>query len=420
MGAIRWRSGPGAAPLGAGFYQPDGGYAWRRLAASLALSTIGGVGLWSTIVAMPAIEAEFGIARGSAALPYTATMAGFAAGGVLMGRLADRFGILVPVTIGPLMLAAGYTLAANASAFWHFVVAQALFVGMLGSSATFGPLVADTSLWFIRRRGIAVAIVASGNYLAGTIWPPLLQAAIAWLGWRQAHVAVGLICLVTMLPLTLLLRRRAAFDDVGGGGRGPAGMATLKISPAKLQALLVLAGLACCIAMSMPQVHIVAYCADLGYGVARGAEMLSLMLGLGIASRLASGLIADRIGGVGTLILGSTLQCLALVFYLPFDGLVSLYVVSALFGLSQGGIVPSYALIVRDYFPAREAGARVSLVLMATVGGMAVGGWLSGVIYDLTGSYQAAFLNGIAWNLLNMSIAFWLLLARFRGRPAPA
>jgi MFS family permease len=170
----------------------------------------------------------------------------------------------------------------------------------------------------------------------------------------------------------------------------------------------------------MPQVHIVAYCADLGYGPARGAEMLSLMLGTGVISRLASGLIADRIGGAGTLILGSTLQCLALFFYLPFDGLASLYVVSALFGLAQGGIVPSYALIVRDHFPAREAGARISLVLMANVVGMAAGGWMAGAIYDLTGSYQAAFLNGIAWNLLNMSIAFWLVLTSPRWRALPA
>jgi MFS family permease len=178
--------------------------------------------------------------------------------------------------------------------------------------------------------------------------------------------------------------------------------------------MLVLAGLACCVAMSMPQVHMIAYCGDLGYGPARGAEMLSLMLGFGVVSRLTSGFIADKIGGTGTLIVGSTLQCLALLLYLPFDGLMSLYVISALFGLSQGGIVPSYALIVRDYFPAREAGARVGLVLMATTTGMALGGWMSGEIFDLTGSYQAAFLNGIAWNLLNMGIAFWLLMSRRR------
>jgi MFS family permease len=168
--------------------------------------------------------------------------------------------------------------------------------------------------------------------------------------------------------------------------------------------------------MSMPQVHIVAYCGDLGYGPARGAEMLSLMLGLGVVSRLISGFVGDKIGGVGTLILGSTLQCLALFFYLPFDGLVSLYVVSALFGLAQGGIVPSYALIVREYYPASEASTRISLVFTATVIGMAIGGWMSGAIYDLTRSYQAAFLNGIAWNLLNMSIAGWLLFNRLHIR----
>jgi MFS family permease len=398
----------------------DSSYAWRRLAASMALGTIGGVGMWSAVVALPVIQAEFGIDRGAASLPYTATMLGFAVGGVLMGRLSDRFGIMLPAMIGALMLGAGYVLAAQATGLWSYILAQALVIGMLGTATTFGPLIADVSLWFKKRRGIAVGIVASGSYLAGTIWPPILQHAIDAWGWRQTHVGVGVFCVVTMLPLTLALRRRAQVDD----GTVPISArditAALRMSPATLQALLVVAGLGCCIAMSMPQVHIVAYCADLGYGPARGAEMLSLMLGFGVVSRLASGLIADRIGGLGTLLLGSSLQCLALLFYLPFDGLTPLYIVSALFGLSQGGIVPSYALIVRDYFPAREAGARVSLVLMATIVGMAVGGWLSGAIYDLTGSYQAAFLNGIAWNLLNMSIAFWLLLGRIRPRRAAA
>jgi MFS family permease len=422
MGAARWRPsfGLGAGARDAAAAAPDSAYAWWRLAASLALSTLGGIGLWSAIVALPAIEAEFGIGRGEASLPYTATMLGFAVGGVLMGRLADRFGIMVPAILGALMLGVGYLAAASATTLWQFILAQALIIGMLGSSATFGPLIADVSLWFARRRGIAVAIVASGSYLAGTIWPPILQYAIESLGWRYAHMGIGAVCVATMLPLALTLRRRAPIDDarVPLSARDIAG--TLRMSPAALQVLLVVAGLACCIAMSMPQVHIVAYCGDLGYGVARGAEMLSLMLGLGVVSRLASGLIADRIGGVGTLILGSALQCLALLFYLPFDGLTPLYIVSALFGLSQGGIVPSYALIVRDYFPAREAGARVSLVLTATIVGMAIGGWMSGAIYDVTGSYQAAFMNGIAWNLLNMSIAFWLLMGRLRPRPSPA
>ena len=403
---------------------PDGRHAWWRLAASLALSTIGGVGLWSAVIVLPTIEAEFAVGRGGASLPYTATMVGFAVGGVVMGRVADRFGIRLPLIFGTVMLAVGFLVAALSGAYWQFVLAQALLIGMLGSSVTFGPLVADVSLWFRRQRGIAVAIVASGNYLAGAIWPSILQPAIHAIGWRHAYMGVGAFCLVAMLPLAMLLRSRAVIDDSLGLRTGStAGSANLPLtslrpplSPGQLQVLLVVAGLACCIAMSMPQVHIIAYCGDLGYGPARGAEMLSLMLGFGVVSRLGSGLIADRIGGVGTLMLGSTLQCLALLFYLPFNGLTSLYIVSALFGLSQGGIVPSYALIVREYFPAREAGARVSLVLMATVVGMAVGGWMSGAIFDLTGSYRAAFLNGIGFNLLNMAIAFWLLSGRLRAR----
>jgi MFS family permease len=399
----------------------DGGVAWRRLAAGLALATIGGVGLWSSVVVLPTIEAEFGVDRGGASIPYTATMVAFALGGAAIGRLADRFGIMPCLMLGAVMLGIGYFVAASAGSYWSFVAAQAVLIGGLGSSVTFSPLVADISHWFVRRRGIAVAIVASGNYLAGTIWPPILQHAIETIGWRHAFMGLGIICVTTMLPIAFLLRRKAPADHGAQPATGAhAAIGALPAPSAVLQGLLMLAGVACCVAMSMPQVHLVAYCADLGYGPARGAEMLSVMLGLGVVSRLASGLIADRIGGIGTLILGSTLQCLALLLYLPFDALVSLYVISGLFGLSQGGIVPSYALIVRQYFPAREAGGRIGLVLMSTVMGMALGGWMSGAIYDLTGSYQAAFLNGIAWNLLNMSIALWLLLSRLRGGTSSA
>jgi MFS family permease len=391
----------------------DSRYAWGRLAAGLAIAIIGGIGLWTPVVVLPTIEAEFGLGRGGASLPYTATMIGFAVGGVLMGRLADRRGIMVPLILGACMLALGFIAAALSQNYWQFILAQAVLIGLLGSSATFGPMVADISLWFLRRRGIAVAIVASGNYLAGAIWPPLLLKAIDAFGWRASYAAIGIICLVTMLPLSYLLRRRPSFaadvsrETVKAAPSGPTSTA-----PFYLQGLLMFAGIACCVAMSMPQVHMIAYCGDLGYGAAAGAEMLRIMLFTGVVSRLISGAIADRIGGVGTLILGSTLQCLALIFYLPFDGLMSLYVVSALFGLSQGGIVPSYALIVRDNFPAHQAGLRISLVLTATVMGMALGGWMSGVIFDLTGSYEMAFLNGIAWNVINMGIALWLLLRR--------
>jgi MFS family permease len=385
-------------------------YAWRRLLVSLLLSTIGGVGLWSTVVVLPSIQAEFGIARASASLPYTATMLGFAVGGILMGSIADRFGIVFPIVAGAAALGVGYVSAAYTTSLWQFALVQGLVIGMLGSATTFGPLIADVSHWFTRNRGMAVAICASGNYLSGTVWPPVLQHFVDAFGWRETHVGVGIFCAATMLPLAFMLKRRApVFHDAAPAPDAMVEPGTSRISPNALQALLVVAGFACCVAMSMPQVHIVAYCGDLGYGVARGAQMLSLMLGFGVVSRLASGWISDRIGGVRALLLGSALQCLTLLFYLPFDGLTSLYVISALFGLSQGGIVPSYAMIVREYFAPGEAATRIGLTLMASTIGMAIGGWMSGVIFDLTGSYPAAFVNGILWNLLNLSIAIWLL-----------
>jgi MFS family permease len=328
-----------------------------------------------------------------------------------MGRLADRFGVMVPILIGAVSLGLGFALAGMAGSIWTFSLAHGLLIGVFGSSAMFAPLIADTSLWFTRRRGIAVAICASGNYLAGAVWPPVVHHFVAIHGWRSTYESIGLFCVVTLSALALFLRRRppvAALDAATSAAAGSSSR-PFGFSPALAQSLLCIAGLACCVAMSMPQVHIVAYCGDLGYGVARGAEMLSVMLGFGIVSRILSGIICDRIGGLRTLLLGSALQGVALVLFLPFDGLASLFVISALFGLFQGGIVPSYAIIVREYFPAGQAGARVGTVLMFTLLGMALGGWMSGKIFDITGSYHAAFINGIAWNLLNVTLAVTLL-----------
>jgi MFS family permease len=392
--------------------------AWRRLAVAVALTTVGSVGMWSVPVVLPVVQVEFGVARADASLPFTLTMLGFACGGVAMGRLSDRFGIVAPIVCGAITLGLGFIVAGLASSLMPFALVYAL-IGF-GSSATFGPLIADVSQWFTRRRGIAVAIAAAGNYVSGAIWPPILHHFIAGEGWRATHFGVGVFCVVTMLPMVLMLRHPAPVHDVestdvfaGDGRRG------LGLSPNALQAVLCVAGLACCVAMAMPQVHIVAYCGDLGYGVARGAEMLSVMLAFGIVSRIASGFIADRIGGVATLLLSSALQGFALFLYLLFDGLGSLYVISALFGLFQGGIVPMYAIIVREYFSPKEAGTRLGIVLMATLFGMALGGWMSGLIFDLTGSYRAAFANGLAWNLVNALIALWLLM-RPRQRVAAA
>jgi MFS family permease len=396
-------------------------YAWFRLAVSLALMTLGGVGMYSVTVVLPRIQADFGVDRGDASLPYTLTMVGFGLGGVLMGRLADRFGVMVPVLLGAFGLGLGFIAAGAATTLWQFSLAQGLLIGLIGTSATFAPLVADTSRWFNYRRGIALAICMSGNYLAGAIWPPLIQHGIENGGWRLAYTRIGIFCLLVMLPLAWVLRRRP--PDLPGPE--PASTATsnasstdrpLGLAPGTLQTLLCVAGVSCCVAMSMPQVHIVAYCTDLGFGAARGAEMLSVMLGMGIVSRLISGWISDHIGGLRTLLLGSVLQGVALLMFLPFDGLVPLYLISGMFGLFQGGIVPSYALIVREHFAPAQAGARVGTVLMATLLGMALGGWMSGAIYDLTGSYQAAFINGIGFNLLNISIVLFLLKrARARG-----
>jgi len=392
--------------------RPESAYAWLRLAAAVGLSTIGGVGMWSYVVALPTVQLEFGVERGDASLPYTLTMIGFAFGGVAMGRLVDRFGIVLPIVIAVAAIGLGYLAAGNSTTLWQLALAHGLLIGV-GSAASFGPLMTDVSHWFTRRRGFAVAICASGNYFGGVLWPPIVQHFIAEAGWRRTYIGIGIFCIAAMLPLVLALRRRAPIQEAlameAASSRAQSG---LGLSPTALQVLLSIAGVACCVAMSMPQVHIVAYCGDLGYGVARGAQMLSLMLGCGIVSRIASGFVADRIGGLPTLLLGSALQGLALVMYLGYDSLVSLYVISALFGLFQGGIVPSYAIIVREYFSPREAGTRLGIVLMATLLGMALGGWMSGAIFDYTGSYEAAFANGIVWNVLNGSIALWLLLRR--------
>jgi len=395
-----------------------------RLVITLVLMTIGSGGMYIVAVVLPSVQAEFGVARADASLPYTLMMIGFGIGGILMGRLADRYGVMVPLLIGAAGLACGFISAGMAGSIWAFALAHGVLLGLLGCSATFAPLVADTSLWFVKRRGIAVAVCASGNYFAGAIWPPIVQHFVEAVGWRQTYIGLGVFCALTLPALALFMRARPpavvaapAQLHLSMPTRRPFGLAM-----GQAQLLLCIAGASCCVAMSMPQVHIVAYCGDLGYGAARGAEMLSLMLACGIVSRLVSGVICDRIGGLRTLLLGSVLQGVALLLFVPFDGLVSLYVISALFGLFQGGIVPSYAIIIREHFPAAEAGARVGTVLMCTLFGMALGGWMSGKVFDLTGSYDAAFLNGIAWNLLNLSIVLFLLhqVRRVKGRAAPA
>ena len=396
----------------------DSAYAFRRLLTALAIMTLGSVGMYVVVVLLPEVQKEFGISRADAALPYTVLMISFGVGGIVMGRWADRIGVFKVLLIGATGNLIGFVWASQSPNIVSLALAHGL-IGLLGGAASFAPLLADTALWWKKRRGIAVAICASGNYVAGTLWPPVMQYGIEHIGWRQSYLFLGCVCGLLIALLAVRMKPRPPMHDTSPSLHGahetdrPFGL-----SMNQAQLLLCVAGLSCCVAMSMPQVHIVAYCSDLGFGAARGAEMLSLMLGFGIASRLISGVICDRIGGLRTLLLGSLLQGIALLLFLPFDGLVSLYVISAMFGLFQGGIVPSYAIIVREYFPAAEAGTRVGSVLTATLFGMALGGWMSGKVFDLTGSYHAAFINGTLWNLLNFSIAAWLLwrTGGFRSR----
>ncbi len=375
---------------------------------ALLLATVGNIGMWVVVIVLPDIQQEFKIDRGTASIPFALTMVGFAIGNWVMGHVVDRYGITKTIILAATVNTAGYIAAMYVNNVYYLSILQ-FFIG-LGTAAAFGPLIADTSHWFLKRRGIAVALIASGNYFSGAIWPPLFNNTLQSDGWRDVYWILALSTVFIMIPLSFLLAKKiseetARISDAASSDKRQ----NVSISPKALTILLSIAGIGCCVAMSMPQVHIVAFCIDLGFGPAVGAEMLSLMLIGGIISRLINGFIADKLGGVYTLLIGSTLQCIALFLYLPFDGLVSLYIVSLVFGLSQGGIVPSYAIIIREYLPGADAGTRVGFVMMCTIMGMAIGGWMSGWIYDLTGSYAAAFWNGIVWNFLNIAIVLFLI-----------
>jgi MFS family permease len=397
-------------------YAPDGAYAYTRLAISLLIATLIGSGMWAVIVVMPPAQLDFGVDRSAASLPYTLMMCSLAFSTIGLGRLTDRFGIVLPLVFSAVTMGVGFVVAGYAPNLTVFTAAHVL-IG-LGAGTGFAPMMADISHWFVKRRGLAVVIVASGNYFAGTIWPLLMSLTIPLIGWRVTYAGLGILVAAAVLPLALAMRRRpSAAVYAQAEAATEAARADVGISPRLLLVLLIAAGFSCCVAMSMPQVHLVAYCGDLGYGVARGAEMLSLMMALGIISRIGSGFVADAIGGIATLLIGSFMQGVALLLYLYFNGLESLFIVSGIFGLFQGGIVPMYAIICRDLLPPRRAGAAIGLVVSATIFGMAFGGYFSGLIFDLTSSYRMAFLNGVLWNALNFTIVSWLFWRRRRSQP---
>ncbi len=373
--------------------------------------------MWAIIVVLPEAQPDFGVDRAAASLPYTVMMCALAASTIVLGRMTDRRGIVLPLAISAVALGLGFVVAGYAPNLVVFTGAHAV-IGV-GAGTGFAPMMADISHWFVRRRGLAVVVVASGNYFAGTIWPFLMSLTIPLIGWRTTYVGIGVVVAAAVPPLALMMSRRpsaAAFEQAEAATE--AARADAGISPRLLLGLLVLAGFSCCVAMSMPQVHLAAYCGDLGYGVARGAQMLSAMMALGIVSRIGSGFVADAIGGAATLLIGSFMQGLALLLYLFFNGLESLFVVSGIFGLFQGGIVPMYAVICRELLAPRRAGAAIGLVVSATILGMAFGGYVSGVIFDLTSSYRMAFLNGLMFNVFNFAIVAWLFWRRRQRQPA--
>ena len=394
-------------------------YPLLRLFASLIIMTIGATGMYAVILSLKPILVEFESSRAAASLPYAFTMIGYGLGGILMGKISDRFGVFWPVLFAGFMLSAGFAIASIADNLLQLCIIQAVMIGLLGSGATFAPLVADTSHWFTHRRGIAVGIVISGNYLAGAIWPPIIQDMIDAANWRTAYTTLAVIT-VSILPiLSFILYRRPNIEhaEITSDSNGISGR-PLGFAPNTLQCVICFAGIGCCIAMSVPQVHIIPYVTDLNFEARHGANMLAIMLGCGVVSRIVSGVICDRIGGLNTPLLGSALQLIVLILYLPFDSLTALYTLAALFGLSQGGIVPSYTIIVRTFFKAKDAGWRIGMALFFTMLGMAVGGWLAGALYDLTGSYELAFINAIGFNIANLAIAGMLRQRLTKSKPA--
>ena len=385
----------------------DTASSWRRLTICSVIGLFINIGIWSVVVVLPEIEREFNSSRASSALPYTFTLAGFAIGNFVIGSIVDRIGIAKATIYASLLVSSNFLLCSLSDSLL-IITSSHFFLG-LGTAVGFGPLIADITHWFVKRRGIAVAIIASGNYLSGVVWSPLIGIMLSNFSWRDIYLSIAIVLPTVVIPFAfLLLNKTTKIKSDTENGLYANNTKLVKISGGRLQFLLGIAGIGCCIAMAMPQVHIVAYCVGLGFGATIGASMLSVMLASGIISRIMFGLCADRIGSLNTLILSSALQMISLIFFIPFDGMISLFVVSAIFGLSQGGIVPSYALVVRHFLPAREAGQRIGIVLMLTIFGMAIGGWMSGFIFDQTGSYKMAFLNGILWNIFNLGILGWL------------
>ena len=394
-------------------FSQDSHYSWFRLLITFLIGTSLNIGMWAIVIVLPDIQKEFNFNRGEVSVLFSFTMVGFALGNFILGKLVDKYGIILTLLFASFTVVLGFFISAFSYSLILLIFCHVM-IGF-GTAAGFGPLMSDISFWFSKRRGIAVSVAASGNYFSGIIWPTLISAIFSnTFDWRFLYVLFGIIAVILTIPLSFLLRKKIEKSILDKETTEANQKLSEKfISPSLLLIILILASIACCVAMSMPQIHIVALCADLGFSPIVGTNMLSLMLAGGVISRIISGVAVDYFGGFKVLLVGSSLQCLALFLYLPFDGLTSLYLVSLIFGLAQGGIVPSYAVILREYLPPQNIASKIGIVLMATIFGMAFGGWVSGFIFDLTGSYSLAFLNGIIWNFINILLIIYLM---FKGK----
>ena len=392
--------------------EQDSQQAWFRLAIIFTMSVIGTAGMWSVVIILPNIQSEFALDRAASTYPYVATMFGYGIGNVIIGRMLDRIGIKKPIIFALSLLVASYILSIFVRDVFFLSIIQ-FFLGF-SAAAFFGPMMADISNYFYRRKGLAVSLVASGQHLCGAIWPFLIKDFLLDGDWRNAHLFIAIVCSILIPILFYLLGNKKPKVDLNQNLSSRKedinSKVKLSISNKQVQVLLMFAGVFCCVAMSMPQVHIVPLCIDNGYGLAVGTEILSFMLFAAVASRVIFGFLSDKIGPIQTLLLGSSLQAISLTMFLPFNSQLSLYIVAIFFGLSQGGIVPIYAVIISKFLPSNEVAERVGFLIFATIVGMSLGGWLSGEIYDLTKSYKLAFINGIFWNIINLCIMIYLFI----------
>lgn len=396
-------------------------YGWVVVGASLLLMGIGTGALYVSVVALKLIAAEFDWPRSIPSLGYSLAVLGMGFGGILMGRWSDRSGVTAPAFLAAVMIPLGAYLASFSQGVWGFVATHAVLIGFFGIAGVFTPLMANVARWFDRRRGLAVGIVAAGQGLAGAVWPPVFRLLNDAVGWRDTFVLFALFALATMAPLVFLLRPRppAASDADALTSRSGDDARILGLGKNRVHGMLCCASVGCCVAMAMPMVHIVAHATDLGYTHARAAELLAALLGSAFISRLLWGLVSDRIGGLRTLMYGSLCQALILTLFVFTDSLPGLYLVSVLFGLGYGGIIPAYTVIVRELFPFAEIGWRIGVVYLFATVGMAAGGILGGMVFDLSGGYAIAFVIGILFNLGNLALVV-PLARRDRRRRATA